>query len=204
MSTDWNPANLWQTRRSCDTLELMKEHCPRCDAGCGGRRQMLSDRLPEHLPPIWVDEDMARRVLINLMENASKFTPVRRMFLKSARVEEDDGSTCGSRITARAFPWRNRIASSTSSHGCAATARPGGSGHRPGVLPPGRAWARRAHLGGERARQWRDIPFHIPGRDRRTGGWQSRIIGDCTLNRSNSFQWMRLQRMFISKNDIWA
>ncbi len=41
-----------------------------------GRRQSLTTNLPEKLPFIWVDEDMARRVLINLMENSSKFTPV--------------------------------------------------------------------------------------------------------------------------------
>jgi len=39
------------------------------------RRQSLKAELPSQLPPIWVDEDMARRVLINLMENSSKFTP---------------------------------------------------------------------------------------------------------------------------------
>ena len=41
-----------------------------------GRRQTLTVNLPESLPLIWVDEDMTRRVLINLMENSSKFTPV--------------------------------------------------------------------------------------------------------------------------------
>jgi signal transduction histidine kinase len=40
-----------------------------------GRRQTVSANLPEGLPPVWVDEDMARRVLINLMENAVKYTP---------------------------------------------------------------------------------------------------------------------------------
>ena len=40
-----------------------------------GRRQTIAANLPRQLPPIWVDEDMARRVLINLMENAVKFTP---------------------------------------------------------------------------------------------------------------------------------
>jgi PAS domain S-box-containing protein len=40
-----------------------------------GRRQTVSASLPKELPPIWVDEDMARRVLINLMENSVKFTP---------------------------------------------------------------------------------------------------------------------------------
>jgi two-component system, NtrC family, sensor histidine kinase KinB len=38
------------------------------------RHQVLITRLPENLPLILVDVDMIRRVLINLMENASKFT----------------------------------------------------------------------------------------------------------------------------------
>jgi PAS domain S-box-containing protein len=39
------------------------------------RRQVLKTALPPKLPSIWVDADMIRRVLINLLENASKFTP---------------------------------------------------------------------------------------------------------------------------------
>ena len=38
------------------------------------RHQTLTNSLPEKLPAVWVDVDMIRRVLINLMENASKFT----------------------------------------------------------------------------------------------------------------------------------
>jgi len=40
-----------------------------------GRRQSLTKQVIGSLPSIWVDEDMARRVLINLLENSSKFTP---------------------------------------------------------------------------------------------------------------------------------
>jgi two-component system, NtrC family, sensor histidine kinase KinB len=39
------------------------------------RRQFMKTNFQGKLPPIWVDEDMIRRVLINLLENASKFTP---------------------------------------------------------------------------------------------------------------------------------
>jgi PAS domain S-box-containing protein len=39
------------------------------------RHQVLKSQLSDKLPPVWVDVDMIRRVLINLMENASKFTP---------------------------------------------------------------------------------------------------------------------------------
>lgn len=38
------------------------------------RHQMLVSYIPENLPSILVDIDMIRRVLINLLENASKFT----------------------------------------------------------------------------------------------------------------------------------
>jgi signal transduction histidine kinase len=54
-----------------------------------GRRQTINVDLPKELPSIWVDEDMARRVLINLMENASKFTPANGK-LTAGAVHEGD------------------------------------------------------------------------------------------------------------------
>lgn len=39
------------------------------------RQQELVSRVPDGLPAIWVDVDMIRRVLLNLLENALKFTP---------------------------------------------------------------------------------------------------------------------------------
>jgi two-component system, NtrC family, sensor histidine kinase KinB len=39
------------------------------------RHQTLTNSFPEEVASVWVDVDMIRRVLINLMENASKFTP---------------------------------------------------------------------------------------------------------------------------------
>ena len=53
-----------------------------------GRRQTLGADLPKELPPIWVDEDMTRRVLINLMENSSKFTPTGGALEVGARHED--------------------------------------------------------------------------------------------------------------------
>jgi two-component system, NtrC family, sensor histidine kinase KinB len=52
------------------------------------RRQSLKADLPNELPAIWVDEDMARRVLINLMENSSKFTPTGGAMEVGARAED--------------------------------------------------------------------------------------------------------------------
>jgi PAS domain S-box-containing protein len=41
-----------------------------------GRKQTIQVALPAGMPKVNVDEDMIRRVLINLLENASKFTPI--------------------------------------------------------------------------------------------------------------------------------
>jgi two-component system, NtrC family, sensor histidine kinase KinB len=58
-----------------DTITLIKQAINDVEPVARGRRQSVSVQLPNELPPIWVDEDMARRVLINLMENAVKYTP---------------------------------------------------------------------------------------------------------------------------------
>ncbi|RPJ25048.1 MAG: GAF domain-containing protein [Chloroflexi bacterium] len=54
-----------------------------------GRRQTITVELPKQLPPVWVDGDMARRVLINLMENSVKFTPPGGRLEVGARREDD-------------------------------------------------------------------------------------------------------------------
>jgi NtrC-family two-component system sensor histidine kinase KinB len=53
------------------------------------REQQLRSALAENLPAIWIDEDMIRRVLINLLENASKFTPVKGRLEIGATVENE-------------------------------------------------------------------------------------------------------------------
>ena len=58
-----------------DTIHLIQRAVLDVEPVARGRRQTISSNLPNKLPSIWVDEDMARRVLINLMENSVKFTP---------------------------------------------------------------------------------------------------------------------------------
>ncbi len=53
------------------------------------RRQFLRTNLHGKLPSIWVDVDMIRRVLINLLENASKFTPAEGMIEIGAAPDGD-------------------------------------------------------------------------------------------------------------------
>jgi two-component system, NtrC family, sensor histidine kinase KinB len=57
------PAGL--VEEAFDAVRLMVEN----------RHQVLTKKLADKLPAVWVDVDMIRRVLINLLENASKFTP---------------------------------------------------------------------------------------------------------------------------------
>lgn len=70
-----------------DTSELFNNAVRDVTPVTSGRNQTLSMELPNGLSPIWVDEDMARRVLINLMENASKFSPVKGKIEVGAREE---------------------------------------------------------------------------------------------------------------------
>ena len=42
-----------------------------------GKQQVVATSLPPPGTMVWVDEEMIRRVLINLLDNAAKFTPIR-------------------------------------------------------------------------------------------------------------------------------
>ncbi len=53
------------------------------------RRQSLVSALPARLPHVYVDTDMIRRVVINLLENASKYTPQEGKIELGARLEGD-------------------------------------------------------------------------------------------------------------------
>ncbi|GAB4520906.1 MAG: GAF domain-containing protein [Anaerolineales bacterium] len=53
------------------------------------KHQMLEVALPAHLPALYVDSDMIRRVLINLLENAIKYTPNDGRIRLEAGMEHD-------------------------------------------------------------------------------------------------------------------
>ena len=72
-----------------DTMHLIQQAVLDVEPVAKGRRQTIMANLPNELPPIWVDEDMARRVLINLMENSVKFTPPDGK-LETGAVDEGD------------------------------------------------------------------------------------------------------------------
>ena len=70
-----------------DSLALIKDAIADVRPVVTGRRQKLYVDLPDELQAIWVDGDMARRVLINLMENSSKFTPTEGKLEVGARAD---------------------------------------------------------------------------------------------------------------------
>jgi signal transduction histidine kinase len=62
-------------QKARDPEELIQEAIRNVEPGAIGRHQTIKKKVGKNLPPIWVDVDMIQRVLINLMENAIKFTP---------------------------------------------------------------------------------------------------------------------------------
>jgi NtrC-family two-component system sensor histidine kinase KinB len=72
-----------------DALALTRSVLQDVGPGVTGRKQTLVDDLPDELPSMWVDEDMARRVLINLIENSSKYSPGDGTIEVGARAEGD-------------------------------------------------------------------------------------------------------------------
>ena len=55
--------------------EITSEAVKEVQAIAESRRQEAISQTPDDLPPVWVDKDMILRVLLNLLENATKFTP---------------------------------------------------------------------------------------------------------------------------------
>lgn len=63
-------------QNAVDPLELIRESLRDVEPAANGRQQTLVNMTMGVLPYIWVDVDMIHRVLINLLENSIKFTPV--------------------------------------------------------------------------------------------------------------------------------
>ncbi|HSM72872.1 MAG TPA: GAF domain-containing protein [Anaerolineales bacterium] len=71
-----------------ETLPLIRDVLENVEPSAKGRKQTFVEELSDDLPPIWVDADMARRVLINLVENACKYSPSNSTIKVGAKEEE--------------------------------------------------------------------------------------------------------------------
>ncbi|NJC98310.1 MAG: hypothetical protein C3F07_12020 [Anaerolineales bacterium] len=71
-----------------DTLSLIHSTVEEILPAAKGKKQTIIEDLPIDLPSVWVDEDMARRVLVNLIENSSKYSPAEGTIEVGARPED--------------------------------------------------------------------------------------------------------------------
>jgi PAS domain S-box-containing protein len=76
-----------QDKVAIDPAVLVEEAIRDVEPGAAARSQVVEKELSPALPMILVDVDMIHRVLINLLENAIKFTPVKGRIVIGGRVE---------------------------------------------------------------------------------------------------------------------
>lgn len=75
-------------QQAVDPLALLREAIRDVEPGLNARQQVISNRSTTVLPLIWVDVDMTHRILINLIENAIKFTPVKGQLEVGAQTSD--------------------------------------------------------------------------------------------------------------------
>jgi signal transduction histidine kinase len=71
-----------------ETTQLIKRVLQDIEPTSKGRKQTIVEKFSKDLPSIWADEDMARRVLINLVENSCKYSPSGAMIEVGAQPED--------------------------------------------------------------------------------------------------------------------
>ncbi len=77
------------TRKLTNILALVYEAVEAIESLVHSKSQLISYQVPERLPNVSVDQDMIRRVVINLLENASKYSPQGSKIEIGARQEAD-------------------------------------------------------------------------------------------------------------------
>ena len=84
-------------------LLLLRQTAEEMAVVAGSFRQTLKTDLPENLPDVWGDEDRLRQVILNLLINATKFTPEGGIITLQAR-EKDSYVIVSVRDTGRGIP----------------------------------------------------------------------------------------------------
>ena len=75
------------TQRGVSPERIVQDALDAIIPSISAREQKIVKKLAKNIPNIWVDEDMIRRVLINLLENASKFTPAKGEISIGAKMD---------------------------------------------------------------------------------------------------------------------
>ena len=77
------------SRRQASILALVYEAVEAMESQVHSKSQIITYKLPDRLPKVFVDQDMIRRVVINLLENASKYSGQGSQIEVGARQEGD-------------------------------------------------------------------------------------------------------------------
>jgi signal transduction histidine kinase len=72
-------------KRPTSLIDLVREAVEALEMVAASKQQTLQLDLPEELPSVEIDADMIRRVLINLLENAIKYTPTQGQITAGAQ-----------------------------------------------------------------------------------------------------------------------
>ncbi len=75
--------------KNVETLALLGHIADDVSVMINKKRQLLERRIPEDLPAVYADPGRLAQVVLNLLVNASKFTPAGGTITLSARVEAD-------------------------------------------------------------------------------------------------------------------
>jgi len=76
------------SQRSVDVAKLIVEAIKAVQPALDSRSQKVKTNLSASQPSVWVDADMILRVMINLLENAAKFSPVSGDIIVSTNKED--------------------------------------------------------------------------------------------------------------------
>ena len=96
-------------QKSVAVANLLREAADAIQPSVEGKHQQLEVVVPESAPDLWVDEDMIRRVLINLVENATKFTPMKGQIRVSAEIDWETACVSACKTAAWASHPRRAI-----------------------------------------------------------------------------------------------
>lgn len=81
-------------QKKVETSALVRESIDAVQPGIDGKHQNVVVEIAANLPNLWADEDMIKRVLINLLENAIKFTPTKGSISVKVDQLEDQVRFC--------------------------------------------------------------------------------------------------------------